>query len=358
MALYEDDVVLTNPGEPAPEGYILKGRMGPVGQEQDYYERARMTPQAPQQQTQAPQNDLGSFLDWAMQTKLGFNPYTMNPTSEAMQKWKSLENQAFNEVFGKSGITASNMTPEALKHWNQQRDMAIKMLMQEASDKQAAGKAYLDMLRKNWEDTMTITDKTVIDPTTGQQVYANKFGQPVPQIGGGGIQKPTATSAAERKRMVDEANLMRMSEDLMVQLTPDAKGKIPADEWTGPVKGRYGQIEEKIKDLPPAQVRFYATIRDMNDFVLRVRSGAQINEQEYKRLTSFLADPNLPTGNLKERVQRFKSNLKWIIGLENRELGREQGQSQAEGKTIVKKQRNTRTGQIKVIYSDGSEEIQ
>ena len=65
MALYDDETMaLRNPGEPAPEGFILKGQMGPVGQEQDYYERAKSpTVGQPQGQPQAgmPQGDINQF---------------------------------------------------------------------------------------------------------------------------------------------------------------------------------------------------------------------------------------------------------------------------------------------------------
>lgn len=374
MALYEEDsMVLRNPGEQAPEGYILKGRMGPVGEEQDYYERASSPTVGQKEQPQGfpAGGDINQFLDWVIKTKIGFNPFEFNPTTEAMKTWKQNEAELFNATFANTGITPQSMTPDALKHWNAQRKEGLAAFIQEAQQKQQNAVAYLKMLADGWQEYNTVAGR--LELPTGEKLLVNKFGQGIrnaqameqggvqPQTKGGFLTEPVKTpapSAQERKRMMDEANLLKMSDDIMVQLKPDDKGVIPAEDWTGPIKGRYGQISEKVRDLPPAQVNFYATIRDMNDFVLRVRSGAQINEQEYKRLTSFLADPNLPTNNLRERIKRFRDNLKWMRGLEEREFVRPTGQAPSQERTVIKKQRNTKTGQIKTIYSDGSEEIE
>lgn len=84
-------------------------------------------------------------------------------------------------------------------------------------------------------------------------------------------------------------------------------------DYVGPVGGRYGSIKEKLVDLPENQVTFYAAVRNAKDALLRARSGAQINEQEYKRLVAFLPDENLPSGNFKARLAGFETLLKSTI---------------------------------------------
>ena len=354
MALYEDTFQLVNPDEQAPgENYIYKGTMGPVGQEQAYYERRgvdRGVPQAPGQT----QPGTGIEQDFAFLrsaiSKLGFNPYTINPMGDAVKEFQANETALFNQAFGHTGMTPSTLTPEALKYWNEQKRQLINQKATELTAKAVQGKAMLDDVMKLYRE------RTAMEQQQQKELFAEAERRRKEGL-------PPMPSAQERKRMADEAQLLKMIEDLEAQLKPvdstgveSETGKAPAEEWVGPVKGRWGQLEEKYKDLPPAQIQFYATIRDMNDFVLRVRSGAQINEQEYKRLTSFLADPNLPIENLKSRIARFKQNLKWMIGLEQQTY--RQTPSSTEERTVVKKQRNTRTGQIKTIYSDGSEEIE
>jgi len=300
-------------------------------------------PQQGTPQGQMPRGgDINQFLDWAVKNKLGFNPLTMNPTTEALNMWNQKESEYFNKTFANTGITPSTMTPDALKHWNSQKKEGLAALIQEAEQKQKNGVAYLGMLKQGWEEANTVAGR--LELPTGEKLLVNKFGQGIrntqaiePGQGGGDAmaqisptgaqkggfltepakkEKPT-TSAEERKRYVDTKMLLNMTNKVEELLNEKGAG-----DWVGPVSGRIGQAQEKIADLPEKQVELYSTIRDMNDFVLRVRSGAQINEQEYKRLTSFLADVNHPLNNIKTRLKRFKGDLEWMQGLVARELGK------------------------------------
>jgi hypothetical protein len=84
-------------------------------------------------------------------------------------------------------------------------------------------------------------------------------------------------------------------------------------DYVGPVAGRVGTAKEKLVDIPENQAMFYAATRDAADVVLRLRSGAQINEQEFKRLMSFLPDATLPTSQFKIRLKRFEMTLDSIL---------------------------------------------
>lgn len=342
MALYEDDsMVLRNPGEAAPEGFVSKGMMGPEGQEQEYYERAKSptVEQQPQAQSAPIGGDINKFLDWAIKKKLGFDPLTMNPVTDAMKTWSQNEAKFFNEAFAGTGMTPGSMTPDALKFWNEQKKQGMEFMLKEAQMKQRAGLEFLSMLKQGWEEQNTVAGK--LELPDGSKALVNKFGQKiqnadaVEELGAGGMvagpgapsdkfliepakkEKPP-TSAEERKKYVDTQLLMKMTTQAESLLN-----KKESDEWIGPVAGRIGQIQEKITELPKDQIDLYATMRDINDFVLRVRSGAQINEQEYKRLTSFLTDPNLPKPTLKARLERFRNELEWMHGLVAKEMGKE-----------------------------------
>ena len=86
-----------------------------------------------------------------------------------------------------------------------------------------------------------------------------------------------------------------------------------SDDYVGPIAGRYGQLQEKWVDIPEKQAFMYADVRDLQDSLLRARSGAQINEQEYKRLVNFLPDPKLPPSQFKVRLRRFEVELESML---------------------------------------------
>lgn len=84
--------------------------------------------------------------------------------------------------------------------------------------------------------------------------------------------------------------------------------------WVGPVDARWGGVKEKyLGGLPEAQVKFYSYVRDMQDALLRARSGAQINEQEFRRLVAFLPSEKLPADSFKPRLERFEAELNNIL---------------------------------------------
>jgi hypothetical protein len=209
------------------------------------------------------------------------------------------------------------------------------------------------MLKQGWEEANTVAGK--LELPDGSKMLINKFGQGIKnsqateqqpgqmgqptrsggdaltqiqptggQPGGEYLTEPAkkekvTTSAEERKRFVDTTMLLHMADRVEGLLNEKQ-----SSDWVGPIGGRIGQTQEKLTDLPEKQMELYATIRDINDFVLRVRSGAQINEAEYKRLTAFLMDINLPTNNLKMRLKRFKKDTEWMHSLVAKQLGKEQ----------------------------------
>jgi len=135
----------------------------------------------------------------------------------------------------------------------------------------------------------------------------------------------------------------------------------------GPSIGRYGTIQEKfLGTATPEQVKFYAYVNDMQDALLRARSGAQINEQEYSRLKGFLPEVNVPWTTFKARLDRFDAELTNTIESKKKAL-KEGGYGKGAtvsptfggnpNKTVIKQFISPSTGKTKYIYSDGTEEI-
>ena len=65
--------------------------------------------------------------------------------------------------------------------------------------------------------------------------------------------------------------------------------------------------------VPPEVIDLFAVMLSLQDSELRARSGAQINEQEMKRLIEFLPDPNLPASVNAQRVKQFKRRVDEMI---------------------------------------------
>jgi hypothetical protein len=316
MALYEDDTMqLREQGAPPPDPslYELKGTMGPVGQEQEYYERKK-SPTVGQEQPQGiPANmDINQFLDWAVKTQLGYNPYKMNPVTEAMKKWNTLESQAFQEVFGNSGITPNNMTPEALKHWNEQKREGLKQLIDEAKNKQATGMAYLEELRKGWGDRNAIA--SWVDLPSGEKAPINRFGEVVkapsagaqmgaPQVpgqpqgmGGGQLTQPAKTKPGKELSAEAITNIanMKSTYDRLDEIGEQVK---KMEDRFGPVTGRVEEAYLKFQEDPEMQTLF----NRLNSLITIAYdlSGKQISEKEMEKLQkAMLPGPNQPRGNL------------------------------------------------------------
>lgn len=101
--------------------------------------------------------------------------------------------------------------------------------------------------------------------------------------------------------------------------------------WVGPVAGRAYRMQEAVTGLKDDnQSAFYADVNDIGDMLLRARSGAQINEQEYARLRRLVPTPDLPPKVFNERMGRFEKQFTQAIEAWERRL--------SGGRYIVPKQ--------------------
>lgn len=84
--------------------------------------------------------------------------------------------------------------------------------------------------------------------------------------------------------------------------------------FVGPVRGRTAGIREEVPgamDTPEA--RFRAALSDVKDQLLRSRSGAQINEQEFKRLTAILPDEKAQPRIFQAKLKSFRTEFAAIL---------------------------------------------
>ena len=103
--------------------------------------------------------------------------------------------------------------------------------------------------------------------------------------------------------------------------------KLYKPEFVGPIKGRVAGLKEATTgQIPEEQIEMRAALRDAADFLLRARSGAQINEQEFRRMMTFLPQDNLPPKVFEVRLSRFKRELQTLIRTKKRLAGTSRGE--------------------------------
>ena len=103
--------------------------------------------------------------------------------------------------------------------------------------------------------------------------------------------------------------------------------KLYKPEFVGPIKGRVAGIKEATTgQISEEQIEMRAALRDAADFLLRARSGAQINEQEFRRMMTFLPQDNLPPKVFEVRLSRFKRELQTLIRTKKRLAGTSRGE--------------------------------
>jgi len=186
----------------------------------------------------------------------------------------------------------------------------------------------------------TVPGVTYLQTNEGIVPMPNK-GPNVPPLGQPtGFGKPIPAAAAEKL-----AGLQALKNDLQ-SIKELFKMDTPQENigWVGPIAGRIGGIEEKYTGTASdEQVQFYAYVRDAKDALLRARSGAQINEQEYKRLVAFLPDETSPAPTFKSRVKRFEKELDNVIATKTEALSQGGYGAQQGGKTSIPKRKQGET---------------
>ncbi len=254
---------------------------------------------------------------------------------------------------------ATPKTPKTIPSAGNAVDLAIKRkfgsdFLQD-SEKSKTADLWLDSLEgreavKQARDDLTPPAITFLQTSEGF-VPVQTRGE-----GAGTIGKPT-----ELRKPVSDAQLAKVGElnaileniDRTKELYRYGTGK-EHTEWVGPIGGRAGGIEAKYFGTASSdQVKFYAYVKDMQDALLRARSGAQINEQEYKRLVAFLPEPNLPPVTFKAKLERFEEatqilmdeklkafekggfGVKGLSGIKGTTLPKGKTMTLSNGKTII-----------------------
>jgi hypothetical protein len=153
--------------------------------------------------------------------------------------------------------------------------------------------------------------------------------------------------------------------------------------FTGPAEGRAGAIADKI-GLDPRkifgkgitsekrykEIVFRQLTKQLGDDILRLRSGAQINEQEMERMMGWLPDVNSPDDVFRTRLATLKQTFDEIEATRTKafgqagykapskpsagEMGKYRKMLDKKLKTITRTGVDKKTGKKVIQYSDGS----
>lgn len=91
--------------------------------------------------------------------------------------------------------------------------------------------------------------------------------------------------------------------------------------FVGPIGGRYGLVKEKWIGVPEKQASFYSDLAQIQNSLVYLLSGKQINEQEYKRLLRQLPTADLPESTFDARIDNFELTLNSIMEQRKKSMG-------------------------------------
>ena len=148
----------------------------------------------------------------------------------------------------------------------------------------------------------------------GNQVYMQKGGT-IPK----GYKKVMGKSGGVTVNM-GEGKPAPSSERTQMNLLFDLKKKLRTvrglykPEFVGRLEGPIGSAKELTGiRINKDQVKFKQLVNTVADDLLRAKSGAQINEMEFKRLKELVPDVNLPDDAFMARFEQFYDNLDEMI---------------------------------------------
>lgn len=183
------------------------------------------------------------------------------------------------------------------------------------------------------------TLQPLVDPTTGEvkATFHTGTGRISPITGGGEGLRRTPLSTAELDRQASLQLMMDNTLQLEELLTVPG-----AAQSVGPVSGQLSRLEQATIGASEEATLVHQIANDLSDQLLRARSGAQINEQEYQRLRKLLPDPTRPLSDFTVKLKQFKSNLEGLLAA--RKLGPRGAETSAPAGKV--KKFNPATGQV------------
>jgi hypothetical protein len=148
-----------------------------------------------------------------------------------------------------------------------------------------------------------VVQSQFVDPLSGKPLIFDKRTnsyRPAEVEGGGVAPRPVNPSATEREKTAG-------FEVIKGQLDRIEKKYKP--QYVGIVSGQIGRLTQLTN---ANEAEFRQIILDVKDSLLRARSGAQINEQEYARLSKLVPDFSDSNEQFQGKMKAFRESLNSI----------------------------------------------
>jgi hypothetical protein len=93
------------------------------------------------------------------------------------------------------------------------------------------------------------------------------------------------------------------------------------NEWVGPIEGRKGTVKEKLGGMGENEALFRSRVAQLQNSLIYLMSGKQINESEYERLKKQIPEINLPNTVFEARMKEFDRTVDSIIDNRKKNMG-------------------------------------
>lgn len=216
---------------------------------------------------------------------------------------------------------------------SQQRDEAVQFI--EGLKKAGIGVDQLSSVNPESGAIGMRQDLSSLFSLMGQAPGATPgMGNFVPErINKGGMTFYNPEAAKQRAAATAEGRGPSMAENTQIETMDSSLRSI--GEIENLLKGDQGAVPNIIQaTIPgiPGQTGLAFHIRNVADNLLRLKSGAQINEQEYRRLRSLLPEIWDGPGVSQIKLNEFKTVFQDVIGRQREKFGMEgQGQEDMSG---------------------------
>ncbi len=210
-------------------------------------------------------------------------------------------------------VRSSDFKPEGA---NQTEEQLIARALKGDKEASAILKAMQDRRLETARESRSQPQQSqFIDPASGNPlVYDRSSGTyRVAEVAGGGGVSPRLVnpSAGEREKGAQ----FEVIRDQLKRIKQTYKS-----EYVGLVAGQIGRVTQwKNAD----EAAFRQVILDVKDSLLRARSGAQINEEEYKRLAKLVPDFTDSEAQFEGKMKSFENTFNTIV--KEREKGQRKG---------------------------------
>jgi len=200
---------------------------------------------------------------------------------------------------------ASGQEPGAYKGLTP--EMAFKFAEQKTKSEQSQGSGYFI--------------PRGVDPETNRPIYSHSktiglFYDDMTPYKGAGV------GALSLKSMTGE---MLDKEDAYTNLGFSAKKvrEFYSDDLVGPVSARIGRGKQYVEGIStPEAANFYSQLSDLKNQIIYLKSGKQINENEYKRLLDALPNEYMSPTDFKTRLGNFEQIYSTIMDNRRRNLSK------------------------------------